>query len=267
MKVARLAAVGIALTSGLVVAMLIGGGGDAPPPAPTVVVEQPAEMRGPPTSEILVASTAIRIGGSLSEQNVEWRRWPDEAIGPHFIRRADRPNAREEMRGAITRATLGTGDPINEERIVRADRPSYLAAILPQGMRALSVPIAQETGIGFILPNDRVDVILTRRERVGERENVVSNTILNNIRVLAIDTTLQEGDGSRAVPGRVATLELSPRQAETLAMSRLLGDLSLTLRSLADTDRPTDETDTNVRGGSVTVIRYGVAVQVPVVGR
>ena len=114
-----------------------------------------------------------------------------------------------------------------------------MAAVLDKGMRAISTEISPETGAGgFILPNDRVDVILSRRDREAEKssnaESHVSETILSNIRILAIDQTLGEKDGQKVVIGKTATLELSPRQSETLALSRQLGTLSLALRSLAD---------------------------------
>ena len=114
-----------------------------------------------------------------------------------------------------------------------------MAAVLDKGMRAVSTEISPETGAGgFILPNDRVDVILSRRDREAEKaggaDAQVSETILTNVRVLAIDQTLEEKNGQRVVVGKTATLELTPRQAETLALSRQLGTLSLALRSLAD---------------------------------
>ncbi len=97
-----------------------------------------------------------------------------------------------------------------------------MAAVLPAGMRAISTEISPETGAGgFILPNDHVDVILSRRDKEAEKaagvEVHTSETILTNVRVLAIDQTVEEKNGQRVVVGKTATLELSPRQAETLA--------------------------------------------------
>ena len=112
-----------------------------------------------------------------------------------------------------------------------------MAAVLPGGMRAVSTEISPETGAGgFILPNDRVDVILSkRREECGDRQGViVSEIILSNIRVLAIDQAPREKDGQNSVVGKTATLELKPAQAETLARARQTGTLSLALRSLVD---------------------------------
>src|SRR2546425_4214108 len=140
-----------------------------------------------------------------------------------------------------------------------------MAAILPTGMRAVSTEISPETGAGgFILPNDRVDVILSRRpkdaDRKADAEPASSETILTNVRVLAIDQTVEEKNGQRVVVGKTATLEVSPRQAETLALSRQLGTLSLALRSLVDfnsKDGPAPD-DGGGRRGSVNIVRFGV---------
>ncbi len=116
-----------------------------------------------------------------------------------------------------------------------------MAAILPAGMRAISTEISAETGAGgFILPNDHVDVILSRRDKAAEKSTGVeihtSEIILTNVRVLAIDQTVEEKNGQRVAVGKTATLELTPQQAETLALSRQLGTISLALRSLVDFD-------------------------------
>jgi pilus assembly protein CpaB len=136
-----------------------------------------------------------------------------------------------------------------------------MAAILPAGMRAISTQISAETGAGgFILPNDRVDVILTPRggNRDAEKGGGASETILRNVRVLAIDQTIEEKNGLKVVVGKTATLELAPGQTETLALSQQLGVLSLALRSIADTtdDSKTDETDSR---RNVNVVRFGVS--------
>jgi len=141
-----------------------------------------------------------------------------------------------------------------------------MAAILPSGMRAISVEISPETGAGgFIPPNDHVDVILSRRDRMAEKsagfEVHTSEIILYNVRVLAIDQTVEEKNGQRVVVGKTATLELAPAQAETLALSRQLGTLSLALRSLVDSDKDKPEsTDVDGRRGSVNMVRFGVTV-------
>ena len=141
-----------------------------------------------------------------------------------------------------------------------------MAAILPTGMRAVSTEISPETGAGgFILPNDRVDVLLTRREknpnpeRAGAPDIVISEIILTNIRVLAIDQAPKEKDGQNSVVGRTVTLELKPEQTSTLAAARQAGTLSLALRSIADLNQvDVGSEDRTRQRGSVNIVRYGV---------
>jgi pilus assembly protein CpaB len=143
-----------------------------------------------------------------------------------------------------------------------------MAAILPSGMRAIATKISAETGAGgFILPNDRVDVILTHRDaeatKAAGTETQTSETILRNVRVLAIDQNLDEKGEQKTVLGKTATLELTERQAETLALAQKQGTLSLALRSITDASRenpPPDQTDDNRAG--VKVVRFGVGIMV-----
>jgi pilus assembly protein CpaB len=142
-----------------------------------------------------------------------------------------------------------------------------MAAILPTGMRALSTEISPETGAGgFILPNDRVDVILSKHDRsmddrTGGTDIISSEIILANVRVLAIDQAPKEKDGQNAVVGKTVTLELKPEQAEILARARQSGTLSLALRSIADVNMVETKSDELAlkRGDSVSVVRYGVS--------
>ena len=167
--------------------------------------------------------------------------------------------------GSIVRYPFVAGEPIREQKLVKANGSGFMAAILPTGMRAVSTEISPETGAGgFILPNDRVDVILSRREKNPDQNNgeaAVSETILTNIRVLAIDQTPREKEGQNTVLGKTATLELKPEQAEALARARQTGTLSLALRSLADANTPVASNDELGRRESINVVRYGVATK------
>src|SRR5262249_44720494 len=141
--------------------------------------------------------------------------------------------------GSIARYPFIAGEPIREPKLVKANGSGFMAAILPTGMRAVSTEISPETGAGgFILPNDRVDVLLTRRDKNPDAKSngdiVHSEIILSNVRVLAIDQAPKEQEGKNAVVGKTVTLELKPEQAETLARSRQMGTLSLALRSIVD---------------------------------
>jgi pilus assembly protein CpaB len=148
---------------------------------------------------------------------------------------------------------------------VFAKGSGFLAAVLTKGMRAVSMEVSAENGAGgFILPDDHVDVLLTRRDKGAEKltgvEKFTSESILRNVRVLAIDQAVEEKAGQKVVVGKTATLELNPDQAETLEVSRQLGTLSLALRSLVDSQSSIVEGgDDNDRRGPLNTVRYGVS--------
>ena len=218
-----------------------------------------------PTVDVLVARTDIGLGQSLKPDDLQWQTWPAASTSNTFIRRGERPDANTQVAGSIARAPFIAGEPIRDQKLVRADGSGFMAAILPTGMRAISTEISPETGAGgFILPNDRVDVILSKREKSNDKSGpdiVNSEVILNNVRVLAIDQAPKEKDGQNAVVGKTVTLELKPEQAETLARARQTGTLALALRSIADLNVVDDRTgdQTSKRGDSVNVVRYGVS--------
>jgi pilus assembly protein CpaB len=253
MKPARIIVLVIALAAGGVAAMLAGGSNQKPAePAPVAKVDM---------TDVLVAKTDIAIGQAVTPAELQWQEWPASAAAPSFIRRSAMPDALEKFNGAIARQPFVAGEPINEAKLVRAQGSGFMAAILPPGKRAISTEISAETSAGgFILPNDHVDVILTKREKDERGDHFISETILNNIRVLAIDQTIAEKNGQKVVVGKTATLELTPGQAETLALSRQQGTLSLALRSHADARRTTDDAseEPQQRRG-INTIRFGVS--------
>jgi pilus assembly protein CpaB len=198
-----------------------------------------------PTVDVLVAKSDIGLGKTVTADDLLWQLWPATTASGSFLRRSERPDAAVEIAGSIARSPFIAGEPIREPKLVKANGSGFMAAVLPTGMRAVSTEISPETGAGgFILPNDRVDVILSRREKSsGSGDIVRSEVILRSVRVLAIDQVPKEKDGQNSVVGKTATLELKPEQAETLARSRQIGTLSLALRSIADAAVPasTDE--------------------------
>ena len=255
MYTARIVVLTIALSAGGVAAYLARGADNKPLPAEPVVQLQ--------TVDVLVAKADIGLGQSVTPENLLWQTWPAATASNNFIRRSERPEATNDLAGSIARAPFIAGEPIRELKLVKANGSGFMAAMLPTGMRAISTEISPETGAGgFILPNDRVDVILSKRDKSagqsGATEIVSSEIILANIRVLAIDQAPKEKDGQNTVVGRTVTLELKPEQAETLARSRQAGTLALALRSIADA-KDTKIDDQPMRGGSINVVRYGVA--------
>jgi pilus assembly protein CpaB len=252
MKAARIVVLGVALAAGGIAAFLASGSREPPPPAPA-----PAPVTQIDTVEILVAKADINMGQVVAAQDIAWQVWPLSAASSYFMRKSDRPDAIQQLTGSIARAPFVAGEPIREAKLIKANGSGFMAALLPSGMRAISTEISPETGAGgFILPNDRVDVILTRRDSATEKatgiESLTSETILTNIRVLAIDQTIEEKNGQRVVVGKTATLELFPVQAEILAVSKKRGSLTLALRSLIDANATAQTPDD---GKSVVVYR------------
>jgi pilus assembly protein CpaB len=255
MNTARIVVLAIALGAGGVAAYLVSGSDNKPAPPQPVALE---------TVDVLIAKSEIALGQTVKPEDIQWQTWPAATASSSFIRRNERPNATTEVTGSIARAPFIGGEPIREQKLVKADGSGFMAAILPTGMRAISVEISPETGAGgFILPNDRVDVVLTRREKNLERPSlpdiVVSEIILSSIRVLAIDQAPKEKDGQNAVVGKTVTLELKPEQVPTLAAARQAGSLSLALRSIADGRAVEVDDRSQTRGVSINIVRYGVA--------
>jgi pilus assembly protein CpaB len=247
MNTARIVVLAIAVGAGGIAAYLASGSDSKPLAEPTVQMQ---------TVDVLVAKSDIGLGQSVKPEDLQWQTWPAATASGIFIKRGERPDAATQVAGSIARAPFIAGEPIRDQILVRADGSGFMAAILPTGMRAISTEISPETGAaGFILPNDRVDVILSKREKNPDK---TGGDIVNSEIILA-DQAPKEKDGQNAVVGKTVTLELKPEQAETLARSRQSGTLSLALRSIADVNAPEIRTDERSRRGeSVNVVRYGV---------
>ena len=220
------------------------------------------EVNTADTVEVLVAGKAIGLGDSIRAGDLKWLAWPKQAAVSGYITRQRQPRAASNYSGAIARASFLEGEPIKAQKLIKASEGGVMAAILPSGMRAISTPIREETSAGgFILPNDRVDVIVSRRVRTGSKEEHVSETVLKNVRVLAIGQNIEIEDGKKIAKGKTATLELSPGQVETLTLAQSVGDISLALRSLADAApggaQSGDHNLNNDRGGTIKLLKYG----------
>jgi pilus assembly protein CpaB len=263
MKPARIIVLVIAIGAGGIAAWLASGSDPvtvvAPAPPPVVQLE---------TVDVLVAGADIGLGSIITARDLRWQLWPAAGTSAQFVRRTDRPDAIEQLAGSITRQSFAAGEPIREARLIRAQGSGYLAAILPQGMRAIALEVSPESGAGgFILPNDHVDIIVTRRERVRGVDVPSSSTVLTNLRVLAIDQTVEEKGGQRVVVGRTATIQVTPVEAETLARSKAMGQLALVLRSVTDFEarEPREEArenvvidDTQETQQGVNIVRFGI---------
>ena len=250
MSPARIIILVVALVAGLGAALLV----QRPKaPAPVAKVEQA------PTVPVLVAATDIPVGNTVTANDLRWLDWPLASVPAGIIRKDEAPEAEKEIIGQVARyATLGA-EPIRREKLIKTDGTGFLSAVLPAGMRAIAISTdsrGANTAGGFILPNDRVDVISsTRGESGGGQEGYVSEVILRNIRVLAIGQNVQERNGEKVVIGETATLEIEPGQVEGLVQAQKKGTLSLALRSLKDAGETTPPTQAD---NSLTLVRYGV---------
>jgi pilus assembly protein CpaB len=228
------------------------------------VVQMPSEpvVQKEPAVEVLVAAANLPIGSRLTEESMRWASWPENSIVEGFITVQNRPEALTELKDAIVRLPIFEGEPIRSEKI--ADPGSaIMSSILPSGKRAVGTEISVSTSAGgFILPNDRVDVIMVKKEEDGSYS---TETILTNIRVLAIDQEIQEReDGQKAVVGTTATLELNPEQSKVIAVAQQMAErLTLALRSVADAQEPDSLVAKHLLSGdagrpTIQVIKSGV---------
>lgn len=236
-----------------------------PPPKP-VTVEKKVD-----STDVLVAASDVAVGQIVNEGSFRWVAWPAEAVSHGYITRQNGGSAiTHNLSGSVARSPLLAGEPITAQKLIKAGQGGVLAAILPQGMRAISTKIRAETAAGsLILPNDHVDVILIQRvhDRGGQEESVV-DTLFRNVRVIAIGQQLETKEGKKAADSSAstATLELTPRQAEMMALANAKGDITLSLRSVADlsTD-PANSGGLNLnrpKSNSVRVVRYGAKSRV-----
>lgn len=265
MRMSRILLLVVALVAGGLAAFLAMRGGDAPstptgPSSPEVIQE--ARLK------VLVAAAPIGMGERLSDSNIVWMDWPESAVRDDYIRQDVMPEALTDMRGTVARFEMFEGDPIRQQKLIRTDQ-GYLSAVLDKGMRGISISVqADAASGGFIVPNDHVDVILTRGTADGQQ----AETIVSNVRVLAINTRLGElgatgGPEDPANPRTevfadtaIATLELDPTQAETIVNARQMGQLSLSLRSIVDFAQTSE--DSIKRNAPIRVIRYGAETNV-----
>jgi pilus assembly protein CpaB len=252
MNTARIVVLTIAISAGGVAAYLASGSDKPQQVAPVAQLQ---------TVDVLVAKTDIGLGQTVTPADIQWQTWPAATAGSTFIRRNERPDAATQIAGSLARSPFIAGEPIRELKLVKANGSGFMAAILPTGMRAVSTELSPENGAGgFILPNDRVDVILTRRLKNPNSalpDIIVSEITLANIRVLGIDQAPKEKDGASALVGKTVTLELKPEQTATLAAARQAGTLSLALRSIADLNA-VETDDQSLRRESINVVRYGI---------
>lgn len=268
MNTSRIMILGVAVVAALG-AGYIARNLSSPAPSPEVSDKRPAAP-AVKLAEVLVLSADLPVGGAIEDQ-LRWQAWPEAAITDALITKSVQPAAVEELKGSIARVAMFAGEPLRKNKLISAGDP-FMSSILPAGKRAIATQINADTSAGgFILPNDYVDVIMTRRQQGagGGAEGFVTETILKNIRVLAIDQAIQEDEeGKKVKVGETATLELTPQQAEIITVAQQLADrLTLALRPMAEALEPPSSTGEYLvtgdgRRGTIRVIKSGEVTEV-----
>ena len=262
MKKSRIIVLFLALAAAAGAFMLAGGSN--PPPTPVASLPQAA----PPqlaTDDVLVAAKDLPLGTRIADGDMAWQSWPKDGVPGGMLRKSQNAKALDEFKGAIVRAEMFAGEPIRPEKIIKGDG-GLMSVILPTGKRAVAINIDSQgatTAGGFILPNDRVDVVRTFHQETKpgtvapSGDNYTTDTLLSNIKVLAIGQNVQDKNGQQVVVGSNATLELDPPQAEAVINAQRTGQLSLVLRSALDAHQATTAAPTHVASHGLSVVRYG----------
>ncbi|ESQ78625.1 Flp pilus assembly protein CpaB [Asticcacaulis sp. YBE204] len=306
MKASRYVVIGIAAIAALLLAFLvrgmIGGSGSQPAAATSVAVEAPQV-------KVLVAARDLKVGERLTDTDLTWKDWPESAITAAYltdrpvavanaakspeetpqktevkaettdtagkvvegVEKALNPtHGMEAVLGGVVREEILANEPVILRKVVRADEGGFMAVMLAPGMRAMAVPVSVEnTAGGFILPGDRVDILVSAEVRKSDgQSSFVAKPVLRNIKILAIDQAVQAKADQPSVIGATATLEVSPEDGQALAQAKAQGTLSLMLRSYADVGGPSGRVAALPQNmpadRKVTVIRNGQSSEVPV---
>ncbi len=249
MNTARLAVLGVALMAGISAAVLASG-------------SKPPEITAPPppsTDGVLVAAKELNVGDKVDESGMRWDDRLKDNIPEGVIRKSASPGGVEELKGAFAQRNFAPGDLLRREGL---DKDPPFARRLASGKLAMAINIdtqGSSTAGGFILPNDRVDVIHTFHDEDAARKGIgnlfVSQTIMTNVRVLAIGSNIQAKNGEQVMNGVNATLDLTPAQAETIILAQRTGQLSLALRSMSDANEASELRQFYSTG--LTVVRNG----------
>lgn len=218
------------------------------------------------TTEVLVARSNISLGQIAADSSFRWQAWPEDSVPPGAVTRmagADAGGAMKQFVGSVARTPILSGEPITRAKLANPKDGGVLAAVLPEGKRAISVTIRDEhlAAGKLILPNDHVDVVLVRRQRGRNgQEEQVSETVFRDVRVLAIGQRIEVKENQKSADGNTATLELGADEAEEMVLARARGEITLVLRSIADINRKEGDVPAkrdNKASNSVKVLRYG----------
>ncbi|NQU56200.1 MAG: Flp pilus assembly protein CpaB [Rhodospirillales bacterium] len=209
---------------------------------------QPAGQTIQQDTQVLIVRDNLKAGNFVRQENLKWQNWPEDGVAEEYVVKGSREA--KEFVGAVVRNAITPGQPMTDTLVVHPGERGFLAAVLGIGNRAVSVPVNATSGIsGFIFPGDRVDLILTSKFNSKDADGKVLNrfvtkTLLTGLRVLAIDQKTESKNGEVS-PAKTVTIEVTPKQAEKVAIGMAMGSLSLSLQSLAR--------DENNMDGSVAI--------------
>lgn len=262
MNKAQIAVLAVAVAAGGAAFMMMNS---SSPPA-----EQPVVQAAPtvPTEMVLVASRDLPYGTELADTDSSWVEWPKAALPAGALTKSEAANAQEDVRTSYVRIPISGGEPIRKDRLVKGVTAGLMSTMLAPGKRAIAIDVSlNNTAGGFILPNDRVDVIRIYRDAEATKDSghevYNSEVVLKNVRVLAMGQTLEKKGAEPVVTGSTATLELDPRQAQAIILAQRTGQLTLSLRPITDAiakdasaETPVNEADDT----ELTLVRRGVPV-------
>src|SRR5687768_10181216 len=225
--------------------MFTGAGADQAQAAPAVPL-------GP---KVLVARKALPVGTIIDAESLAYQPWPKELVQSAYYTEGSPDSDVSKLLGTVVRYPVTAGQPLTHGALVGPQDRGFLAAALGPGMRAVTVPVNASSGVaGFVFPGDRVDIVLTQEVTGGEGPPLkVSETVVRNVRVLATDQRIDSKGEDGKTEVRTfsnVTLEATPRIAEKIAVAQSVGQLSLSLRSIADN---TSELERAIASGEVRV--------------
>lgn len=283
MGAVRIAILAVAAIAAIALAFLVRGMlTPKAPPAPMIAAAAPAK----PMAQVLVAKRDLPVGARLAPADMTWQAWPIESLNAAFVTDGAAPSVPAEgadkavktaakvttdmimtpgpiqaFEGAIVKEAILKGEPMMARKVVRAGQSGYMAVVVAPGMRAMAVPINAETAAGgFILPGDRVDVLQSRK--AAEGDGMITEVLMRNLRVLAIDQATAPGKDAKTIVGAVATLELPASDVEVLARGKAQGEMQLALRSYADAGGVAGRGGPSRSGDGLRVYRGGQVTEV-----
>ena len=211
--------------------------------------QKPVEVQTQSMTEVVVVARDVASGAALQADDLRYEKWPEQSITPRLIVHQSDNDPKAQYVGQVARRALVEGEPLSAASLFRTDASGVLAGLLAPGMRAVSISITNPSAVsGFITPGDKVDIVLAadfqntlERDKKGSSsiiQRYAAETVLTDVKVLAIDQQIARAHDGAAIPGKTATVEVSPKQAEILTAAGMMGTLQLVLRGL-----PADKTE------------------------